>query len=494
MEQDAIRKLGIKKIKSEYKKYLYSNNIERQTVDTRMTDSFYILKNGNEELFWNIVFSNNFENEARAALLEILRKKSKSNPATAVNSYLSHLRTFRNFAISYNYDESNEIDDINSLKNFLLDIDCLDPLSQWTSKFNLFDVLKITRTEIRHSNMLAWLLDPNENHGFGDDIIRRFVQFGAMESFNFSDEVFDILLKNCDDFFVQREWHNIDILAISQSEKLLLCIENKVYSSEHDDQLARYKQIVDDYYAGYKKLFIYLTPEGDESSDPNTWCKMSYQDVINIIELSKNKTALIPEVEVMINNYIEAIRRDIVGDEKLVQICTDIYKKHKRAIDLIIENKPDKASELSEVFVKWAKQKTEEGLIEVDLNKCEKRYIRYKTKAMSQFLPDSADPNSGWKTNNHYFYEIFNNEGNDFYIKFEINSDNLTEKELENYNKILDKYLPNKNNENWRWRTIQKTNSKKVDEDDEEEDIIKKLDSCFEEMSKIEKELLDKLK
>ena len=42
-----------------------------------------------------------------------------------------------------------------ALKKFLLDIDCLNELLPWAGKFNLFDVLRISRTEIRHSNMLA---------------------------------------------------------------------------------------------------------------------------------------------------------------------------------------------------------------------------------------------------------------------------------------------------------------------------------------------------
>ena len=64
-----------------------------------------------------------------------------------------------------------------ALKAFLLDIECLEPLSEWTSRFNLFDILKITRTEIRHSNMLSWLLNPRENHGLGDRIIKGFIQY-----------------------------------------------------------------------------------------------------------------------------------------------------------------------------------------------------------------------------------------------------------------------------------------------------------------------------
>ena len=59
-----------------------------------------------------------------------------------------------------------------ALQDFLLDIECLNELQPWTGHFNLFDVLKISRTEIRHSNMLGWLLNPNENHGMGDAFLR----------------------------------------------------------------------------------------------------------------------------------------------------------------------------------------------------------------------------------------------------------------------------------------------------------------------------------
>ena len=56
-------------------------------------------------------------------------------------------------------------DEGKALRNFLMDIDCLDALIEWTSRFNIFDILKITQTEIRHSNIISWLLNPNGNHG-----------------------------------------------------------------------------------------------------------------------------------------------------------------------------------------------------------------------------------------------------------------------------------------------------------------------------------------
>ena len=34
-------------------------------------------------------------------------------------------------------------------------------------EFNTFDVLRYAEYEIRHSNVLAWLLDPGQTHGIG---------------------------------------------------------------------------------------------------------------------------------------------------------------------------------------------------------------------------------------------------------------------------------------------------------------------------------------
>ena len=99
-------------------------------------------------------------------------------------------------------DNSAEGDE-EALKKLLLDPTWLEQLSPWTSRFNAFDVLGITKTEIRHSNVLAWLMDPTENHGLGDGVIRGFVNHVAQ--FLDADRSFDDLLMDCDGFSIRRE-------------------------------------------------------------------------------------------------------------------------------------------------------------------------------------------------------------------------------------------------------------------------------------------------
>ena len=51
------------------------------------------------------------------------------------------------------------------LDNFLVNNQELDELSAKLAEFNIFHVLKSEKSEIKHSNVLAWLFDPKESHG-----------------------------------------------------------------------------------------------------------------------------------------------------------------------------------------------------------------------------------------------------------------------------------------------------------------------------------------
>lgn len=220
--------------------------------------------------------------------------------------------------------EKQAIGDEQALQNFLLDIKCLDELLPWTEKFNMFDVLKISRTEIRHSNMLGWLLDANENHGLGDDflkgILQRIVENDEMGRY----DIFKVLLLDFYSFRVLREWKNIDILLISDEEKIVIAIENKVSSHEHSNQLNRYREILEKDYSGYNRILIYLTPDGEEPSDTVNWDILTYRDVVEVLEEVHSVTKVHPDVDLMIRNYIDVIRRDIVEDEKLIEICNTL--------------------------------------------------------------------------------------------------------------------------------------------------------------------------
>ncbi len=176
MDIEYAKSLSYEAMRKLFKTHLQSQELGRNTVSTVIGDSFYLWNNGDKDLFWNTVLADDFETAARSALTDSLRKNSTGSVDKLINGYVSTLRRFRAF-VKNSETITLEEDDISALKGFLLDIECLDPLAEWTSKFNLFDILKISRVEIRHSNMLSWLLNPNDNHGLGDSVLRGFIQY-----------------------------------------------------------------------------------------------------------------------------------------------------------------------------------------------------------------------------------------------------------------------------------------------------------------------------
>ena len=63
--------------------------------------------------------------------------------------------------------DSHHADALKALERFVVENDDLLELESRIGRFNVFDALGITHVEIRHSNFLAFILDPAESHGQG---------------------------------------------------------------------------------------------------------------------------------------------------------------------------------------------------------------------------------------------------------------------------------------------------------------------------------------
>lgn len=119
-----------------------------------------------------------------------------------------------------------------ALLKLMQDTNVFDRLSEWTNKINIFDVLKISKTEIRHSNVLGWLLDPNENHGLEDSFLYGILSKLSIDLDN--DVAIRLLSSDLNTFKVSREWNNIDLFLVSHECKTVIAIENKIGSKEHE--------------------------------------------------------------------------------------------------------------------------------------------------------------------------------------------------------------------------------------------------------------------
>lgn len=227
---------------------------------------------------------------------------------------------------------------------FLVDNPELEELNARLSEFNILGVLKAEKSELRHSNVLAWLLDPSANHGFGDKFLRRFISRFLLENneIDVSLSPANVELMSLNDIEIYREWKNIDVFLFSRNNRFCLVIENKIGSKESTGQLTKYKNIIQEEFSGFEVIPILLTLEGDDPSEEGQeagFVSLSHIQVLELLDtmLNQYQAQLPDDVKVFFSHYIKTLKRLTMQDKELVDLCKAIYRKHKDAIDLIVQ-------------------------------------------------------------------------------------------------------------------------------------------------------------
>lgn len=230
-----------------------------------------------------------------------------------------------------------------ALDHFLSNNSELDQLNAKLSEFNILKILRIENAEIRHSNILAWLLNPRESHGLGELVVKRFIASILMASdHEMPMSAAEVDLLDLHGVEVNRERDNIDILVVDRRNKFVLLIENKIYSGESKGQLARYLQRIRAEFSDYRLIPVFLTLNGAVSADESASAYICY----DYISLQKTLEAIYTQhheqmskpVGIFIKHYLESMRRLTMEDESLKKLCRAIYTKHREAIDLIVEH------------------------------------------------------------------------------------------------------------------------------------------------------------
>lgn len=226
--------------------------------------------------------------------------------------------------------ESNDLE--KELKN-LLDDENLNTINMSVSEFNPFRVLKLEHYEIRHSNFLVWLLNPQESHGLGDVFLKKF-----LEKINENnDTIISTETINKDNITIKREWQNIDILI--EGEDFVCVIENKIYSGENGTQLQNYEEIIQKEFPDKTAFYIYLTLNEETPSDEK-YKNITYSGSIlpileDIIDGAKD------QVKSFIKQYINILEYDLQlkKAKKTNKDILYISNKHKTILDYLYEIK-----------------------------------------------------------------------------------------------------------------------------------------------------------
>lgn len=216
------------------------------------------------------------------------------------------------------------------------------------NRFNPFKILKVDKFEIRHSNMIAWLLDPAENHHLSSMFVNKLLSktFVKAENEELIGRYNFIKLhkQSLQDLEVFREVQTennkrIDILAVSESQKVAILIENKYKSSESDGQLQNYINFVSEKYEGYTIIPIFLSLDGSAPSH-TSYLTLDYGDILNILkaqlEIYSEYTS--STIKDFISYYIDILEGELVRDEEDIELALTVYKNHKAAVDFLCLN------------------------------------------------------------------------------------------------------------------------------------------------------------
>ena len=213
-----------------------------------------------------------------------------------------------------NFEEVFEI--INQFSNKL------EKKEQIDAKTNIFYILGVQDLEVRHSNFLAWLM---ENHKkFLSLFLMKVCKYNINESEKLANsycEVYReyysndrrILQPTVINEQIDNNRHSIDLVINFKNDKILIVIENKLYSTESENQLSKYYNDIErnEEFNGYTKYYIYLTLNGEQpkiEEDKKHWNVLSYKTILEILKKIKPTNKNLEVGDLLVNHYIDVLQ------------------------------------------------------------------------------------------------------------------------------------------------------------------------------------------
>jgi hypothetical protein len=220
-------------------------------------------------------------------------------------------------------------------------------LNQQVNSFNTLKILKLENHEIRHSNVLAWLLSPKENHILRDYFLRKVMEHLILIDENSNNSQFetvgDILNHSLMDSHVYREVKTnrnrfIDLLIVNQQLKTVFLIENKFYSTESKNQLDDYLDFIEQTFKEFIVIPIYLTLDGEEPSNQQYFI-LTYERIESILDtvLMLYKEQLSDDVYKFIEHYDKLLKEKFYPNQDQIQLAINIYRNHKQTIEVLFQ-------------------------------------------------------------------------------------------------------------------------------------------------------------
>lgn len=231
--------------------------------------------------------------------------------------------------------------------------DDFERIKSYSDVFCPFEAIGMVHQEIRHSNFLAYCLNPHKPHGFGDELLREFLYLVADEVETLPSKL-ELSLMSLHNAEIRREWNHIDLLIHVPNEdgqEIVVAIEQKIHAAEGLGQLKRYTEVVRDHFENTTHTaLIFLPKDATAPSESETWGQLSLQDVVSRFEIVANTRLTSAKGTPLLNQYIAMLRRHIMPDNTLTELARKLWNEHGEALDLLIEHRPDQHSEIVAAF------------------------------------------------------------------------------------------------------------------------------------------------
>ena len=289
--------------------------------------------------------------------------------------------------------------------------------------YNLFSILSIERYELKHSALIANLLDPKGSHGCGDAFLRAFFEIALKGTAYPFEEC--TLPHSYTEYYTGPiagdTGGRIDILVESKSSHYGLIIENKIYAGDQDKQLTRYDNYGKETFGAGGYLLVYLTLYGYDASKESTatksaeevgYLRLSYaEDILRWLEqcvrLADNK----PLVRESLNQYIRTIKQLTYQDmnQENIQTIIDLAVDHPEVVATLSSKRDAIAQGIREkyIFAKLKEYADQKGWLYDDSESSyneEEPKIRFRKEGWDGSIIISADSedkksNYGWWIN-----------------------------------------------------------------------------------------------
>ena len=258
------------------------------------------------------------------------------------------------------------------------------------NKYNVFDILNIGRQELRHSDFLAFLMNPNRSGEVGQHFLRNFLALLSKENPALHLDFFKVFYGEFEKVIVRREYQKIDILVEIeiQNEQYVFAIENKVDADEqmYDDgndksQLGKYKKAIDTEYNEHKRIYLFLSPNKRPPSESD-WTPIDYNLIYSALCRLDLNTAD-NTVKILINDYKKMIMSqfEIEDNKELTKEALRIYSENKDIFDFIFDCRPNRVNKTAGIIREFLEKESSWIVFE---NKRQNTYITFTTKKLKE--------------------------------------------------------------------------------------------------------------